>query len=89
MAGEVERRSEWPLILTLLIGATGLIVMHFYNWRNGILIIAGGVVLAGLLRATLPDAAAGLLRVRGRIFDITFLLLVGAAIAVLGLIIPN
>ena len=50
---------------------------------------AAGVVLAGLLRAFLTDSAAGLLRVRGRMFDTTLLVLVGLAIATLGLIVPN
>lgn len=89
MAGEAQRRSEWPLILSLLVAATGLVVLTFYNWRNGVLVFAGSVVLAGLLRAGLSDTAAGLLRVRGRMFDTTFLLTAGAAIATLGLIVPN
>jgi hypothetical protein len=89
MAGEAQRRSQWPLALTLLVALTGLVVIWFYNWRNGVLIFAGSVGLAGLLRATLSDTAAGLLRVRNRMFDTTFLLLTAAAIAVLGLIVPN
>ena len=89
MAGEAQRRSEWPLVLSLLVGATGLVVLTFYDWRNGVMIFAGSVVLAGLLRATLSDTAAGLLHVRGRMFDTAFLLAAGAAIAVLGLIVPN
>jgi hypothetical protein len=89
MAAEGRRRSEWPLVLTLLVGLTGLVVLTFYDWRNGVLLFAGGVVLAGLLRAFLSDTAAGLLRVRGRMFDTTLLIGVGAAIATLGLIVPN
>jgi hypothetical protein len=89
MASEAQRRSEWPLVLSLLVGLTGLVVLTFYNWRNGVLVFAGGVVLAGLLRAFLTDSAAGLLHVRSRMFDTTFLIGVGAAIAILGLIVPN
>jgi uncharacterized membrane protein YjjP (DUF1212 family) len=89
MAGEAQRRNEWPLTLSLLVAATGLVVLTFYNWRNGVFIFAGGVVLAGLLRVGLTDSAAGLLHVRGRMFDTTLLLAVGAAIALLGLIVPN
>ena len=89
MAGEAQRRSQWPLGLALLVGLTGLVVLWFYNWRNGVLVFAGAVGLAGLLRATLSDKAAGLLHVRSRTFDTTFLLLTAAAITVLGLIIPN
>ena len=93
MAAEAQHRnsrnSEWPLALSILVAAAGLVVLTFYNWRNGVLLFAGGVVLAGLLRAALSDRAAGLLHVRGRAFDTTFMLLVGFAIATLGLIVPN
>ena len=89
MVGEAQRRSQWPLALSLLVALTGLVVLWFYNWRNGVLIFAGSVGLAGLLRVALSDTAAGLLRVRGRMFDTTFLFLTAAAIAVLGIIVPN
>jgi hypothetical protein len=89
MAGEAGRRSEWPLALAIAVGLAGLIVLTFYNWRNGVLIFGGGVLLAGLLRASLSDSAAGLLHVRSRMFDTLLLLGVGAAILLLGLIVPN
>jgi hypothetical protein len=89
MAGEAQRRSQWPLALTLLVALTGVVVLWFYDWRNGVFIFAGAVGLAGLLRATLSDNTAGLLHVRGRMFDITFLVLTATAIATLALIIPD
>lgn len=89
MAGEAERRSEWPLALSGLVAIAGLVTLTFYDWRNGILIFAGGVLLAALLRLSLSDNAAGLLRVRGRMFDILLLAGVGAAIGLLALIVPN
>ncbi len=89
MAGEAQRRSEWPLVLSLLVAATGLVVLTFYNWRNGVLVFAGAVLLAGVLRVTLSDSAAGLLHVRGRMFDTALLLGVGLAIGTLALIVPN
>jgi hypothetical protein len=89
MAGEAQRRSQWPLALTLLVAATGLVVLTFYNWRNGIFTFAGAVALGALLRVSLTDTKAGLLHVRSRAFDTTFLFLAAAAITLLGLIIPN
>ncbi|WP_020392434.1 DUF3017 domain-containing protein [Kribbella catacumbae] len=89
MAGEAERRSEWPLALSGLVAIAGLVTLTFYDWRNGVLIFAGGVLLAALLRLSLSDNAAGLLRVRGRMFDTFLLAGVGAAIGLLGLIVPN
>lgn len=82
------RRSEWPLVLSGLVSVAGLGILTFDDWRNGVLVFAGGVLLAGLLRAVLSDDAAGLLHVRGRTFDTLLLLGVGAAIALLGLIVP-
>ncbi|MEI8412952.1 MULTISPECIES: DUF3017 domain-containing protein [unclassified Kribbella] len=89
MAGEAPRRNEWPLALSLLVAATGLVVLTFYNWRNGVLVFAGSVLLAGLLRVSLSDSAAGLLHVRGRMFDTALLIGVGLAIGTLALIVPN
>jgi hypothetical protein len=89
MAGAAERRREWPLTLCCLVGLAGLVVLTFKDWREGVLIFSAGVLLAGVLRAVLGDDAAGLLRVRGRMFDVMLLLGVGAAVLVLGLIVPN
>jgi Protein of unknown function (DUF3017) len=89
MTGAVERRSEWPLTLCCLIGLTGLVVLTFNNWREGVLIFSGGILLAGVLRAVLSDDVAGLLRVRRRMFDVMLLLGAGAAVLLLGLIVPN
>ena len=89
MTGEAQRRSEWPLILSLLVAATGLVVLTFYNWRNGVLVFSGAVLLAAILRVSLSDTAAGLLHVRGRMFDTALLLGVGLAIGTLALIVPN
>ncbi|TDO36428.1 DUF3017 family protein [Kribbella sp. VKM Ac-2527] len=89
MAGAAERRTEWPLGLAGVVAVAGLVILTFYDWRNGVLIFAGGVLLAGLLRGVLSDTAAGLLHVRGRMFDTLLLLGVGASILLLGLIVPN
>jgi hypothetical protein len=89
MAEETQRRSQWPLAFSLLVALTGVVVLWFYDWRNGVLIFAGAVGIAGVFRATLSDRAAGLLHVRGRAFDTTFLFLTAAAITTLALIVPN
>jgi len=90
MAGEAQRRTtEWPLALALLVGAAGLVVLTFYNWRNGILLFAAAPGVAAVLRLALSDRAAGLLHVRGRMFDTAFLFLTAIAIATLALIVPN
>jgi hypothetical protein len=89
MAGTAERRSEWPLTLSTLVCLAGLVVLTFDEWRKGVLILAAGVLFAGFLRLVLSDDSAGLLRVRRRTFDTLLLLGVGAAILLLGVIIPD
>lgn len=82
-------RKEWPLALAGLVAVTGLFILTFDGWRRGAAIISAGVLLAGFLRLVLSDDRAGLLRVRGRTFDILFLGGVGGVIFLLALIIPN
>ena len=50
--------------------------------------IAGGLLVAGVLRLLLSREAAGLLVVRGRWVDVTALLGLGAAIAVVAFLVP-
>jgi hypothetical protein len=82
-------KGEWPLMLSGLVALSGLAVMTFDSWRKGVLLFAGGILLAGLLRLMLSDEAAGLLHVRRRTFDTLALLGMGIAILLLGLIVPD
>ncbi|MFC0623840.1 DUF3017 domain-containing protein [Kribbella deserti] len=82
-------RREWPLALSVLVGLAGLFMLTFDSWRRGAALIAAGVLLAAFLRLVLSDDRAGLLRVRGRTFDIFFLGGAGAVIFLLAVIIPN
>ncbi|WP_328996754.1 DUF3017 domain-containing protein [Kribbella sp. NBC_01245] len=86
---QTSLRQEWPLALAGLVAVAGLFILTFDGWRRGAALIAAGVLLAGFLRLVLSDDRAGLLRVRGRTFDIFFLGGVGAVIFLLAVIIPN
>ena len=79
-----------PLIVVLALGATGIgyaaaVPRH---WLRGVLVLAGAMVLAGVLRLLLPTRQAGLLAVRSRAFDVLCYCGVGVAIVVLGLALP-
>jgi len=56
---------------------TGLVVIGFGDVRLGGLIVAGTLVVAALLRLTLPRRLAGALVVRSRAADVVFLLSMG------------
>lgn len=75
-------QKQWPLILVLLVVLTGLVVV-WWSWPVGLLVIAGGLLLGALLRLVLPRREVGLLAVRGRLFDVLFLLLCGAGLLAL------
>jgi len=75
-------QKQWPLILVLLVVLTGLVVV-WWSWPVGLLVIAGGLLLGALLRLVLPRREVGLLAVRGRLFDVLFLLVCGAGLLAL------
>jgi hypothetical protein len=79
-----------PLVLVLALSATGIgyaaaVPRH---WLRGVLVLAGAMMIAGLLRLLLPARQAGLLAVRSRPFDVLCYCGVGVAIVVLGLALP-
>jgi hypothetical protein len=82
-------RAEWPLVASAAVGLAGLVMIVFDGWRAGVFLFAGGILLAGLLRLSLSDDNAGLLRVRRRTFDTLILFGMGGAVLVLGAIIPS
>lgn len=71
---------ELPMLAVLAAVAAGLgMVVAERDYEPGVLLFAGAVCLAALLRAVLPNGAAGMLRVRSRAADVLALGLLGAA----------
>ncbi len=54
----------------MLVVAIAALRIGQYHWRQGAALIGGALMLAGLLRAALPDAKAGLLAIRGKPVDV-------------------
>jgi hypothetical protein len=74
-------RHEMAFVLVLAITLIGLtsVVVASQHWLRGVLIIASAFVVAGVARALLSDRRAGLLAVRGRMFDVACYFLLGGA----------
>lgn len=81
---------RWPLLVVALGVLVGLVLalVGEDTWRPGCLVIGASLLAGGVVRLVLPARGAGLLEVRGKPFDVTVLLLVGAAVVVLALVVP-
>ena len=92
-ATPVRRRPSTVggLVYLILVGLTvaGLAVVAFGPWRRGITLVGTAFVVASGARLFLHEGEAGMLRVRGRWFDVTALAGVGVALIVLAANIPD
>lgn len=80
---------QWPLgIVTAgLVGS--LVVVMVEDFRPGALLFAAFVLLGAGFRLALPSRRAGLLVLRSRPVDVLVMALLGLAIAVLAVIVPD
>ena len=76
-------------ICILLAAGTALIVAARSDWRLGVQILGGAVLVAALLRLILATRDAGMLAVRHRAIDVFLLTSAGIALIVLAGSIPN
>jgi hypothetical protein len=76
-------------LTVLAIAGLGLVLVATSNWRTGVSLLGGGLLLAALGRVLLSDFESGMLRVRGKAFDVVALSGLGALMIVLALVIPN
>jgi hypothetical protein len=78
------------LYLVVLLGVgVGLVVAMIGDWRFGVRLAGGSLVLGAVCRLLLPAHHAGMLAVRNRWFDAALLTLLGVALVVLAGSIPN
>jgi len=69
--------------------AFGLGIVLAGSWRIGLIVLGSGLFLGGLARLVIPEGQAGMLRVRRRLADTAFMILVGAAIVAVAITIHN
>ncbi len=83
-------QRQWPFILVAAGVVAGLVVvLVFDRFRRGTVLLATSVVLGAWLRALLPTDRVGVLAVRGRVFDVVTLLVLGVGLTVLALLVPS
>ena len=70
----------------VLVGLAVVVLLD--RFRRGTLVMAASVLLGAWLRALLPPEQVGLLRVRGRAFDVLTMLVVGLGLSVVALVVP-
>lgn len=73
-------------LLTVLIGL-GMVV--FGSWRGGVVVIGVAFVVGALARSVVPIDHTGMLRVRGKAFDMFWMTTLGLSLIVLALVIPS
>lgn len=74
------------LHLAAVAGALLLIVTG--SWRTGTLVIGASFLGASAARLVVPDPQSGMLRVRGRAFDVAWMGFLGGALVALALVVP-
>jgi hypothetical protein len=67
----------------------GLAWVALHHFKRGAALIAGTLILGGLLRAVLPARVAGLLASRSRVLDTVVMCLLGIGIGVVAYFVPR
>ena len=80
---------QWPLLLVLVGGVTALLVVALDGFRLGCILLGASMAFAAVARMVLPARRVGLLVVRSRPFDVLVLAVMGAALVILAVSIPN
>jgi hypothetical protein len=76
-------------LVVLALSGAGLGVVAFGPWRKGVALVGVALVLAAVARVVLTELNAGMLRVRGKLFDVLALGGVGVVLILLAAVIPN
>lgn len=82
-----SRGSQFYL-LQLVAVALGLILVLAGPWRLGVNVIGASFVAAALARAVVPIEHEGMLHVRGKTFDVFWMMTLGVSLIILAIIVP-
>lgn len=83
-----SRGSQFYLV-QLVVVAAGLVLLGLGSWRSGVAVVGGSFVVGAVARLVVPVEHTGMLRVRSKIFDMTWMTLVGVSLVLLALVIPD
>ncbi len=88
MKGPRSRGSQLYLLqlLSVLVGL-GLVVAG--PWRAGVSVVGAAFIVGAIARFVVPVSHTGMLRVRGKVFDMIWMTLLGVALIVLTVVIPD
>lgn len=81
--------TQWPITLVLVIVAAAMVLVSTNHFRRGSVLLSAAVLLAMFLRLLLPKEDAGWLAVRSRVTDVATLGVLGVALTVLSLWVPE
>jgi hypothetical protein len=76
-------------LLVVAMVLVGLGITAAGAWRTGVSWMGAGVLVGALARAVLSERSAGMLRVRRRWSDVLTLTVVGVALIVLAIVVPQ
>ena len=82
-------RGSQLYLLQLLTVLIGLALVVFGSWRGGVVVIGVAFVVGALARSVVPIDHTGMLRVRGKAFDMFWMTTLGVSLIVLALVIPS
>ena len=83
-----SRGSQFYLVLLLGVAA-GMLLITLDAWRIGVSVVGITFVVGAVARAVVPSEHIGMLRVRGKPFDVVWMTLLGVSLIVLAVVIPN
>ncbi len=82
-------RGSQLYLLQLVVVLVGLGLVVAGPWRAGVAVVGAAFVVGALARSVVPVSHTGMLRVRGKMFDVAWMTLLGVALVVLSLVIPD
>ncbi|WP_375000469.1 DUF3017 domain-containing protein [Aeromicrobium sp. CTD01-1L150] len=85
----VPRSRGSQIYLLLLVGvAVGLGLVAVGSWRLGVLVVGASFLAGSIARVVVPQRHVGMLRVRGKVFDVFWTTTLGASLVVLSIVVP-
>jgi hypothetical protein len=82
-------RGSQLYLLHLLAVLAGLVIVVLGSWRTGIVVVGVAFVIGAAARVVVPVSHTGMLRVRGKAFDVFWMTTLGVSLVVLALVIPS